>query len=99
MVLGDIGDAAGDQTLDDRHHLDDVVGGARLDHAVGLAGPIDIGRHEDAEMGDILVELRQRAVGQFADVGLLDEILLSVAPVTLGAGAPLLPRRLTARLR
>lgn len=33
-------------------------------------------------------------VGQFADVGLLDEILLSVAPVTLGSGAPLLPRRL-----
>jgi dihydrofolate reductase len=35
-------------------------------------------------------------VGQFADKGLLDEILLSVAPVTLGRGAPLLPRRLTA---
>jgi dihydrofolate reductase len=35
-------------------------------------------------------------VGQFADRGLLDEILVSVAPVTLGSGAPLLPRRLTA---
>src|ERR1700709_673875 len=35
-------------------------------------------------------------VGQFADAGLLDEILLSVAPVTLGSGAPLLPRRLFA---
>jgi dihydrofolate reductase len=34
-------------------------------------------------------------VGQFADQGLLDEILLGVAPVTLGRGAPLLPRRLT----
>lgn len=34
-------------------------------------------------------------VGQFADHGLLDEIHLGVAPVTLGAGAPLLPRRLT----
>jgi dihydrofolate reductase len=33
-------------------------------------------------------------VGQFADQGLLDEILLGVAPVTLGRGAPLLPRRL-----
>jgi dihydrofolate reductase len=33
-------------------------------------------------------------VGQFADAGLLDEILLTVAPVTLGSGAPLLPRRL-----
>ncbi len=35
-------------------------------------------------------------MGQFADKGLLDEIQLSVAPVTLGAGAPLLPRRLLA---
>jgi dihydrofolate reductase len=34
-------------------------------------------------------------VGQFADRGLLDEVLVGIAPVTLGAGAPLLPRRLT----
>jgi dihydrofolate reductase len=33
-------------------------------------------------------------VGQFADVGLLDEVIVYVAPVTLGAGAALLPRRL-----
>jgi len=33
-------------------------------------------------------------VGRFADHGLLDELVLGVAPVTLGAGAPLLPRRL-----
>jgi dihydrofolate reductase len=33
--------------------------------------------------------------GAFADQGLLDELVLSVAPVTLGAGAPLLPRRMT----
>jgi dihydrofolate reductase len=32
--------------------------------------------------------------GQFADRGLLDEIIVDVAPVTLGAGRPLLPRRL-----
>jgi dihydrofolate reductase len=31
--------------------------------------------------------------GQFADAGILDEIRLSVAPVTLGSGRPLLPRR------
>ncbi len=30
--------------------------------------------------------------GQFADAGLLDEVVVSIAPVTLGAGAPLLPR-------
>lgn len=33
-------------------------------------------------------------VGQFHDQGLLDEIILGVAPVFLGAGAPLLPRRI-----
>ncbi|WP_040792936.1 dihydrofolate reductase family protein [Nocardia paucivorans] len=38
--------------------------------------------------------------GQFADAGLLDEIIAGVAPVTLGGGAPLLPRRiLSARMR
>jgi dihydrofolate reductase len=35
-------------------------------------------------------------VGQFADRRLLDEILVGIAPVTLGGGAPLLPRRLGA---
>ena len=34
-------------------------------------------------------------VGQFHDSGLLDEIIVSIAPVTLGAGAPLLPRRIS----
>jgi dihydrofolate reductase len=33
-------------------------------------------------------------VGQFHDAGLLDEIIVTMAPVTLGAGAPLLPRRI-----
>ena len=36
--------------------------------------------------------------GQFADVGLLDEVIVYIAPVTLGAGAPLLPRRIELRL-
>jgi dihydrofolate reductase len=36
--------------------------------------------------------------GQFADVELLDEIIVYIAPVTLGGGAPLLPRRIELRL-
>ncbi|WP_262851972.1 dihydrofolate reductase family protein [Mumia quercus] len=32
--------------------------------------------------------------GQLADAGLLDRVEISYAPVTLGSGAPLLPRRL-----
>ncbi|MEX5302664.1 dihydrofolate reductase family protein [Kocuria sabuli] len=35
--------------------------------------------------------------GQFADRGLLDELWVQWAPVTLGGGAPLLPRRLEFR--
>ena len=36
--------------------------------------------------------------GQFADAGLLDEVITYVAPVTLGSGRPILPRRLELRL-
>jgi dihydrofolate reductase len=33
-------------------------------------------------------------VGQFHDKGLLDEVIIGMASVTLGSGAPLLPRRI-----
>ena len=36
--------------------------------------------------------------GQFADAGLLDDIIVYIASVTLGGGAPLLPRKLDLRL-
>jgi len=36
--------------------------------------------------------------GQFADAGLLDEVFVQIAPVTVGCGAPLLPRRIELRL-
>ena len=36
--------------------------------------------------------------GQFADAGLLDEVIVYIAPVTLGSGAPLLPRCVELRL-
>jgi dihydrofolate reductase len=36
--------------------------------------------------------------GQFAERGLLDEVIVYIAPVTLGAGAPLLSRRVELRL-
>ncbi|MDH2416671.1 dihydrofolate reductase family protein [Nocardioides sp. CER19] len=39
-------------------------------------------------------------VGQFDDAGALDQLTLSIAAVTLGSGAPLLPRRIESdRLR
>ena len=36
--------------------------------------------------------------GQFADAGLLDEVVVSIAAVTLGSGRPLFPRRYALRL-
>jgi len=37
--------------------------------------------------------------GQFHDAGHLDELLVSIAPVTVGAGKPLLPRQVELRVR
>jgi dihydrofolate reductase len=36
--------------------------------------------------------------GRFADAGLLDQVWVQDAPVTLGAGAPFLPRHVELRL-
>jgi dihydrofolate reductase len=60
-------------------------------------------------VGDVLPAIRDAAggqdvwvtgggdlAGQFLDAGALDEISVALAPVTLGAGAPLLPRRIEA---
>lgn len=50
--------------------------------------------------GDVWVLGGGDLAGQFLDAGALDEVAVTVAPVTLGAGAPLLPRRLESdRLR
>lgn len=55
---------------------------------------------EAAGDGDIWVVGGGDLAGQFLDAGLLDVIAVSVAPVALTGGAPLLPRRVEAdRLR
>ena len=36
---------------------------------------------------------------QFAEIGLLDELMVSIAPVTLGAGRPLFPRKMDLELK
>jgi dihydrofolate reductase len=51
----------------------------------------------DAVGGDGWIVGGGDPVGQFDDAGLLDEIHLGMCPVTLGAGAPLLPRRITSQ--
>ena len=70
MVLGDIGDAAGDQPLDHRAHRVDIFGGARLD-----------GRRQRAERRDVLVEL---ALGRLRHLG--DRLVeWQIGKVALGA--------------
>ncbi|WP_072315009.1 dihydrofolate reductase family protein [Agrococcus sp. Marseille-P2731] len=44
--------------------------------------------------GDIWVVGGGDLAGQFLDTGALDEIAISIAPVALASGAPLLPRRI-----
>jgi dihydrofolate reductase len=44
--------------------------------------------------GNVWVVGGGELAGQFHDAGLLDELIVQVAPVTLGGGAPLLPRRI-----
>ena len=56
MVFRDIGKAAGNQLFDDRAHLGDVLGGARL-HRRGQA----------AERGDVILVLLIRLFGDLAD--------------------------------
>lgn len=50
--------------------------------------------------GDVWLFGGGELVGQFDDAGALDAVEVTIAPVTLRAGAPLLPRRITSeRLR
>ncbi len=73
-----------------------TVAGADIRFVRGDVRPVHAAMTEAAAGRNIWLVGGGELVGTFADQGLLDEILLSVAPVTLGAGAPLLPRRLTA---
>jgi dihydrofolate reductase len=72
-----------------------VVDGANIHFVQGDVAPV----HEDmvkaADGKNVWLVGGGDLVGQFHDQGLLDEIILSVAPVTLASGAPLLPRRIT----
>ena len=66
----------------------------------GDVGPVHEQMTKAADGKNVWLVGGGELVGAFADHGLLDEILLGIAPVTLGAGAPLLPRRMTSsRLR
>jgi dihydrofolate reductase len=77
------------------HRPLEPVPGARVTFVEGDVGRVHEEASRAADAKNIWLVGGGDLVGQFADRGLLDEILVGIAPVTLGGGAPLLPRRLT----
>jgi dihydrofolate reductase len=74
------------------------VPGADIRFASGEVAPVHRDMVEGAGGKNLWVVGGGDLAGQFADAGLLDEVIVYIACVTLGAGAPLLPRRLELRL-
>lgn len=74
------------------------VEGAEIKFVSGDVRPVHAAAAEIAGDKAIWIVGGGELAGQFADAGLLDELVVSIAPVTLGRGAPLLPRRLDLRL-
>ncbi|KYH26450.1 hypothetical protein HAPAU_15480 [Halalkalicoccus paucihalophilus] len=72
-----------------------AVAGADIRFVQGDVAPVYADMVKAANGGNVWLVGGGDLAGQFHDVGLLDEIVLSVAPVTLASGAPLLPRRIT----
>lgn len=70
------------------------IPGADITFVSGDVRPVHEAMVDAAEGRNVWLTGGGELVGAFADRGLLDEIILSVAPVILGGGAPLLPRRL-----
>lgn len=73
-----------------------AVPGARLSFVSGDVRPVHDEMTQAAAGRNIWLIGGGELVGQFADHGLLTEISLAIAPVMVGGGAPLLPRRLSA---
>jgi dihydrofolate reductase len=74
------------------------VSGADVQFVRGDVAPVHEKMVETAAGKNVWIVGGGDLVGQFADAGLLDEVIVSIAPVTLGAGASLLPRRIELRL-
>ena len=75
-----------------------VVPNAPIEFVSGDVGPVHERMAAAADGKNVWVVGGGDLAGQFAEAGLLDEVIVTIAPVTLGAGAPLLPRRIELRL-
>lgn len=69
-----------------------AVAGADVRFVRGEVAPVHAAMAEAAAGCGVWVVGGGELAGAFADAGLLDRLVLGVAPVTLTAGAPLLPR-------
>jgi dihydrofolate reductase len=76
-----------------------TVPGADLHFARGDVLPIHRQMVEAASGRDVWIVGGGELAAQFYDQGLLDRMVISVASVTLGGGAPLFPRRTSPRLK
>ena len=74
------------------------VPGADIRFVRGEVGPVHAEMVTAAGERNVWIVGGGPLVAQFADAGLLDEVLVTIAPVTLGAGRPLLPARVELRL-
>jgi dihydrofolate reductase len=76
------------------HQPHEAVDGADVRFVTGDVRPVHAQMAAAAGGRDLWVVGGGDLAGQFAEAGLLDQVIVSIAPVTLGAGRPLLPRKL-----
>jgi dihydrofolate reductase len=69
--------------------------GANLVFVRGDVRPVHAAMKAAAGTGNLWIVGGGDLAGQFHDAGLLDEVIVQVASVTLGRGKPLFPRRVT----
>jgi dihydrofolate reductase len=70
------------------------VEGPDIRFVSGDVGPVHEEMVQAAEGKNVWLVGGGDLVGQFQDQGLLDEVIIGMASVFLGSGAPLLPRRI-----
>lgn len=71
------------------------IAGADIRHVRGDVRLVHAEMCEAANGKNVWIVGGGELVGQFYDAGLLDELIVQVSSVTLGAGKPLLPRKIT----
>jgi dihydrofolate reductase len=72
-----------------------AIEGADIRFVKGDVGPVHADMIAEAAGKNVWLVGGGDLVGQFFDKGLLDDLIVTIASVTIGAGKPLLPRRIS----